>query len=80
MPYFEGWKRDVQLRDLSEQQGLIISCQRCGFNRKATKGSLCASPERELMTIEDVEVDCICMTTGCLGKVKISMHGRHTAP
>ncbi|MCX8571140.1 hypothetical protein [Aminobacter sp. MET-1] len=68
-----GWKQDLRVGDLAETQKLEARCLKCGHTRYFTRATMCTSPERQFMRIEEVEEEATCRTRGCNGRIRLSM-------
>jgi hypothetical protein len=68
-----GWKENVRVRDLGDHQKLEARCRRCGHVHYLTRATICISPEREFLYIDEVERETICRARGCHGPVRLSM-------
>ncbi len=68
-----GWKENVRVRDLGDNQKLEARCRKCGHVHYLTRDAICISPEREFLYIDEVERETICRARGCRGSVRLSM-------
>ncbi|MBA8904131.1 hypothetical protein [Phyllobacterium sp. P30BS-XVII] len=69
----KGWKQNVRVSDLADNQRLELTCRKCGHVRYLTKSMICVVPEREFLFIDEVERQAKCRARGCKGSVRIAM-------
>lgn len=68
-----SWKTDIQVRDLDDGQRLEMTCRSCGHVHYLTRASICASPEREYLYLDEIERETVCRARGCRGSVRLAM-------
>lgn len=68
-----SWKRNIQVRDLDPGQRLEVTCRICGHVHYLTRETICRSPEREFLYLDEVERETICRARGCRGAVLIAI-------
>lgn len=71
-----GWKSQIQVRDLDDNQRLEITCRQCGHVHYLTRSMICVSPEREFLYLDEVEAETICRARGCRGRVRMAMQSQ----
>lgn len=68
-----SWKHDLRVGDLEPQQRLEMRCRRCGHVHYLTRDLVCVSPEREFLSLDELEKETICRAAGCRGQVRLSL-------
>ena len=68
-----GWKDQIQIRDLSDEQRLEMTCKRCGHVHYLTRESLIALDARLTLYLDEVEQRARCKARGCNSPVRMSL-------
>ena len=68
-----SWKRNIQARDLDVSDRILATCKSCGHIHYVTRASICVSPEREFLYLDEVEAETTCRARGCRGSVRFEM-------
>ena len=68
-----SWKQNFQVRDLATSDRILATCKSCGHIHYLTQASICVSPEREFLYLDEVETETTCRTRGCRGSVRFEM-------
>lgn len=69
----KSWKQNICVGDLADHQKLEARCRKCGHVHYLTRASVCVSPEREFLYIDELERETFCRARGCRGAVRLSM-------
>lgn len=68
-----GWKQNVRVSDLADNEKLELTCKVCGHVRYLTRPMICTVPARAFLFIDEVEKKAKCRARGCKGPVRIAM-------
>ncbi len=68
-----SWKENIQARDLEANQRIEATCKACGHVHYLTRATICTSPEREFLYLDEVERETICKARGCRGTVRLAL-------
>ncbi|WP_035725781.1 hypothetical protein [Fodinicurvata fenggangensis] len=68
-----GWKENIRVGDLADEQKLEARCRKCGHSHYLTRALICVSPEREFLSIAELEQETLCKARGCRGRVRLSL-------
>lgn len=68
-----SWKTQIQVRDLDASQKLEMTCRECGHVHYLTRETICLSPEREWLYLDEIERETVCRARGCRGRVRLAM-------
>lgn len=68
-----SWKANIQVRDLSENQRLEITCKKCGHTRYLHALDLLAVREHSYLYLDEVERRTRCNQRGCGGQGRLAI-------
>ena len=68
-----GWKQDLQIRDLAENQRLEATCKRCGNVHYIDLPRLQAEASLAFLYLDQLEAQTSCRARGCRGQVRLSL-------
>ena len=66
-----SWKRDIQLRDLADEQPVEITCRRCGWTQYQRASALHGFGK--MSYLDEMEKRLTCRQRGCNGPVRIAL-------
>lgn len=68
-----NWKRQIQIRDLGDEQRLELTCKRCGHVRYLTRESLAALNASPTLYLDEVEAQARCKARACKSPVRMAL-------
>ena len=68
-----GWKQDLQIRDLADNQRLEATCRRCGSVHYIDLPRLQAEASLAFLYLDQLEEQTPCRARGCRGQVRLSL-------
>jgi len=68
-----SWQTDLQLRDLSAEQRLEVTCKRCGLTRYENPHELLMSEVMQFAYLDEVQDTLTCKAWGCNGAIRIAL-------
>lgn len=68
-----NWKTAIQVRDLSPEDRLELTCRKCGHLRYLTAKALHTRKGAAMLYLDEVEARALCSQHGCKGQMRIAL-------
>ena len=68
-----SWKKNLQLRDLDENQPIEVTCHKCGHSHYEQPLDLLKKQDLKYAYLDEVEASLSCKQRGCHGTVRIAL-------
>jgi hypothetical protein len=68
-----GWKQNIQVQDLDDDQRLELICTKCNRLTYTTREQICAKADYGQLYLDEIEKRARCKGRGCHGHMRMAM-------